>query len=324
VKPSKEIRDLVLGYFHDFANADPASTLLFSESDDTVVIGMDPTEFYVGGPQIRALLKKQLEEIGPSRVESLRVLAFEEGTVGWASGTARWTVGDGPAVDARMTFVMRREDAGWKAVHTHASVGLPNVELVGVEMTTAIEDVADLVERERPDVAPLASPEGTVTIMFTDIEASTATNEALGDDVFMPLLLRHNEIVRSHTERAGGTVVKAQGDGFMIAFPSARRGVECAIAIQQAVADLDAALKVRMGLHTGEPVRQADDFYGRDVAYAARIGAEANGGEILVSSLVRSLVEPTGSFVFASSRESELKGFDGPQAVWQVQWRAPT
>ena len=114
--------------------------------------------------------------------------------------------------------------------------------------------------------------------------------------------------------------MKSQGDGFMLAFPSARRGVECAIAVQRQVVELEGPIRVRMGLHTGEPVRQADDFYGRDVAYAARIGAVATGGEILVSTLVKSLVEPSGSFTFEGPREHELKGFDGPQPIWAVLW----
>jgi class 3 adenylate cyclase len=84
---------------------------------------------------------------------------------------------------------------------------------------------------------------------------------------------------------------------------------------------LDGPIYVRMGLHTGEPIRHADDFFGRDVAYAARLGAAATGGEILVSSLVRSLVEPSGSFSFDGPRELELKGFEGPQPSFSVVWR---
>lgn len=115
-------------------------------------------------------------------------------------------------------------------------------------------------------------------------------------------------------------IVKSQGDGFMLAFPSARRAVECLIAVQRAVAELDHAISVRMGLHTGEPTRHADDFFGRDVAYAARLGAAASGGEILVSELVKSLVEPGGSVAFDGPRPLELKGFDGPQPVYAVRY----
>jgi class 3 adenylate cyclase len=104
---------------------------------------------------------------------------------------------------------------------------------MGPELASAFTAMVDMVEQERPNLAPMASPEGTVTIMFTDMEASTATNEALGDDRFLPALLQHNKIVEDHTRSMGGTVVKSQGDGFMLAFPTARRGVECAIAVQK-------------------------------------------------------------------------------------------
>lgn len=184
-----------------------------------------------------------------------------------------------------------------------------------------MEAIAELIEKDRPDLAPMTSAEGTVTIMFTDMESSTAANEALGDDRFLPLLIQHNDIVTKQTASHHGTVVKSQGDGYMLAFPSARRAVDCAIAVQQQVADIAGPIRVRMGLHTGEPTRHADDFYGRDVSYAARLGAAAVGGEILVSSLVKSLVEPSGSVKFDGPRELELKGFDGPQPVFTVVWQ---
>ena len=90
--------------------------------------------------------------------------------------------------------------------------------------------------------------------------------------------------------------------------------------MQREVSALDGPIFVRMGLHTGEPIRHSDDFYGRDVAYTARLGAAARGGEILVSSLVKSLVEPSGSFAFDGPRELQLKGFEGPQPTFNVVW----
>jgi class 3 adenylate cyclase len=327
MKPSRELRDIALGLFHDFANNDPIFAERFSRSDGVTLIGTDPEEFIVGGPEARALLKKQLEEIkrqleglGRLKLEPGTILAYEEGTVGWAVNQITGTFPDGTSVDTRSTLVFHREDGEWQVVHMHWSIGHSNPEALRLELTTAIDEVAELIERERPELTSVASRDGTVTIMFTDLEASTATNEALGDDAFLPLLLRHNEIVQRQTASAGGTVVKSQGDGFMLAFPSARRGVECAIAVQQEVSAVDVRLKVRIGLHTGEPVRRADDFYGRDVAYAARIGSTASGGEILVSALVKSLVEPSGSVFFDGPRELDLKGFDGPQPVYSVTW----
>jgi len=318
VKPSREIRDLVLGFLLDFSKGDPTLLELFSAEKGAVHIGTDEAEYFTGGLRARAIFRQQLGELGQWRLAPGDVEAFEEGTVGWASCRFMATFRTDVALEARCTFVLHRENGAWKLVQVHKSFPTPNTA-IGVALTTVFDEVAESVDIERPDLGSVTSAEGTVTIMFTDVESSTATNEAMGDDAFLPLIMRHNEIVLSHTTSAGGSVVKSAGDGFMLAFPSARRAVDCATAVQREVAQLG-PIKVRMGLHTGEPQRRADDFFGRDVSYAARIGSVAAGGEILVSSLVRSLVEPSGSVGFGESRAVELKGFEGPQVVHVVDW----
>ncbi len=116
---------------------------------------------------------------------------------------------------------------------------------------------------------------------------------------------------------------KTEGDGFMIAFGSARKAVQCAIAMQRAFAkrnnDADESVLVRIGLHTGEPVKENDDFYGTQVTQAARIGNEANGGEILVSALLKELTAAGGDIAFSEARELDLKGL-GKQQVFSVDW----
>ncbi len=330
MKPSREIRDLVRGWIYDYLRGDASLVETLSRSDAAVFVGSDPGEYWEGGVEARAIITKQLEELVETNETlgrealfapvGLNIHAYESDELGWAVCTLSGELSDGTSIPWRLTFVLTREERSWSIVHFHASNPVSNTESMGVEITTSLDEVAELVERERPGVGSAVSPEGTVTIVFTDLEASTATNEAMGDDAFLPLLIKHNEIVRARTQEANGEVVKSQGDGFMLAYPSARRAVECAVAIQRDLDGLDDRLKVRMGLHTGEPVRHADDFYGRDVAYAARIGSAASGGEILVSSLVKSLVEPSGSVVFGEARTVDLKGFDGPQVVCAVRW----
>ena len=86
------------------------------------------------------------------------------------------------------------------------------------------------------------------------------------------------------------------GDGFMLAFSSARRALQCAVSIQQSFEHHEPSqepIRVRMGLHTGEAIKDADDFYGRNVILASRVADQAVGGEILVSSLLKELVDPT-------------------------------
>ena len=124
------------------------------------------------------------------------------------------------------------------------------------------------------------------------------------------------------TEDHGGTVVKNQGDGFMLAFASARRAVACAQAIEAAVADTfrdpGSPIRVRIGLHVGETVHEADDHFGHAVNYAARVASAAEGGEIVVSSLVYGLLAQTGEFTFEPAREVELKGVEGLQLVYPL------
>ena len=322
---SRELRGLVIAMYQEFGACDPGLVDIFAEDDAVVGIGTDPMEWWVGGPLVKAIYRQQLtevaSEIGRFDVIPGEIQALVNGDVGWVIDNPTFVFGEGmPDWRVRSTMIFERQGAHWKCVHWHVSLGRTNVETLGMELTTTIDAIAGWAEEAKPDLTPSVSAQGTVTIAFTDMESSTATNEELGDDRFVPLLLKHNEIVATRTKACEGMVVKSQGDGFMLAFPSAKRAVECLIAVQREVTTLDERIKVRMGLHTGEPTRHADDFFGRDVAYAARLGAAASGGEILVSELVRSLVAPGGSVTFDGPRELELKGFEGPQPAYIVRW----
>ena len=191
-----------------------------------------------------------------------------------------------------------------------------------------IDRVLSWVEEEQPDLARVAAPDGTVTTLFTDIENSTALNERLGDRRWLEVLRAHNQVVRHCIGEHGRYEVKSQGDGFMIAYPSARRGLQCAVDMQRNLARLDEAeldkpLRVRIGLHTGEAIREGDDFYGRGVTLAARLGDEAKGGEILTSSIVRELVGSSADVPFEDAGERELKGLRGSHHVYRVVWEQP-
>jgi class 3 adenylate cyclase len=188
---------------------------------------------------------------------------------------------------------------------------------------TSVDEVASSVASERPSLRRAAAPDGTVTILFSDIERSTALNERLGDVRWLELLRIHNRLVRDQVQAHQGFEVKSQGDGFMIAFPSARRGIQCAQAIREAVArDLsghpDGPIRVRIGLHTGEAIREESDFYGKNVVVAARITDQAHGGEILASSVVKQLTESAGDIRFEGVGEVELAGLAGTHDVYKV------
>jgi class 3 adenylate cyclase len=171
----------------------------------------------------------------------------------------------------------------------------------------------------QPAVAPAASP--VRTILFTDIESSTALTQRLGDAQAQELLRSHNTIVRDALTACGGTEIKHTGDGIMASFPSASRAIECAVAIQRAVtAKADALLRVRIGLNAGEPVAEECDLFGTAVQLARRICDHADAGAILVSNVVRELAMGKG-FLFADTGEIELKGFEDPVRLYEVQWR---
>jgi class 3 adenylate cyclase len=176
------------------------------------------------------------------------------------------------------------------------------------------------------------APDGTVTIMFSDIEDSTVITERLGDQAWQDLLRKHNALIREQLQAHEGYEVKTMGDGFMVAFQSAKKGLDCAIAIQRAFADHNAVagpspsgegrsehVKVRIGLHAGEAIKDGDDFYGKNVILASRVAGKAVGGEILVSSLLRQLVESSvGAAMFGEPRDVELKGLAGTHTVYAV------
>jgi class 3 adenylate cyclase len=189
---------------------------------------------------------------------------------------------------------------------------------------TSIYAVAKSVETKRPNLAPHAAPDGTVTLLFSDMEGFTPMTERLGDLKAREVIGRHNAIVREQLRTHGGYEVELQGDGFLLAFSSARRALRCAIAIQQAFAAHNQKhpepIRVRMGLHTGEALKDADKFFGKAVILAARIAAQAKGGEILVSALLKELTESGGDLRFGEERSVALKGISVPHKVFAVEW----
>ncbi|MCA1840012.1 MAG: AAA family ATPase [Actinobacteria bacterium] len=195
-------------------------------------------------------------------------------------------------------------------------------------MGRSMHVVAAAVEEEKPDILSHASPDGTVTIMFSDIENSTQLTETVGDHRWLEVLRDHNEVIRRQVSAHSGFEVKSSGDGFMVVFSSARSALKCAIDIQRdldrfTAADRDVPIRVRIGLHSGEAMKEQGDFFGRHVNLAARVGAQALGGQILVSSLTRALVSGSADFRFSSAREVELKGVTEPQMVYQLDWLEP-
>ena len=136
-------------------------------------------------------------------------------------------------------------------------------------------------------------PGGTVTFLFTDIEGSTRLLQQLGD-AYGDVVRDHRQLLREHLGDKGGTEVDTQGDAFFYSFPRARDAVAGAVAAQRALADHEwpdgTEVKVRMGLHTGEPAVGDEGYLGLDVVRAARICSAGHGGQILLSETTRALL----------------------------------
>jgi adenylate cyclase len=196
----------------------------------------------------------------------------------------------------------------------------------GAAVRSSIEDLADWAEVEQPDLARVTR-DGRVVIMFSDIEESTALNERIGDRAWVKLIGSHDKLVQRLVQRQSGHVVKSQGDGFMIAFARAEQAVRCGIDVQHEL-DKDAKrkrqeeIRVRIGIHMGRSVRRGDDLFGRNVAMAARVAAQAVGGEILVSQPVRDALRDCAELQdirFDEGRDVELKGFSGSYRLFAVE-----
>ena len=323
MEQSEEIRRIIDRWTTAISESDVASALgRLSQHPGTVVVGTDPAEWWHGS-EIRAVWGRQMEELaGGFTVRNDVIEAWEEGSVGWASVKETVSV-EGRTLEARATYVLHLEQGEWKVVHIHWSLPQANAETLGRSLTVTLEELDKIVQRDQPDLSASLAVDGTVTIVFTDIVDSTLMLARLGDHAWVEVIRRHNAVIEDATAAHGGTVVETQGDGSMLAFSSARRAVMCALAIQAGIerefAESSPPIRVRIGIHTGDALQEAEHFFGTTVHYAARVASHALGGEVLVSSLVRDLVaDGAPNISFLEGREVELKGLDGRHQLYAL------
>jgi class 3 adenylate cyclase/tetratricopeptide (TPR) repeat protein len=164
------------------------------------------------------------------------------------------------------------------------------------------------------------SGSGVVTFLFTDLVGSTALIDRLGDDAADSVRRDHFDVLRKAVDEAGGEEVKNLGDGLMVSFASPVAALSCAVAMQRALADGD--LRIRVGVHAGEPAHEGDDYFGTPVVVAKRLCDRAEGGQILATELLAGLVGSRGGFEFLPRGRLALKGLSEPVGAVEVRWQA--
>jgi predicted ATPase/class 3 adenylate cyclase/DNA-binding SARP family transcriptional activator len=187
---------------------------------------------------------------------------------------------------------------------------------------------AGTAEHPSIPVRPVPSvPGGVVTFLFTDLVGSTELLDSLGEDAAEALRRTYFSLLRRAVADAGGEEVKSLGDGLMVVFASPLAALRCSVAIQEAIAEhnrsTEHVLRVRVGLHAGEPVQAEEDFFGTAVVVAKRLCDQAEGGQILASALVADLVGSRGGFQLASLGPLTVKGLASPVPTVTVEWQSP-
>jgi class 3 adenylate cyclase len=188
-----------------------------------------------------------------------------------------------------------------------------------------VETVTQFLDEGRSEeqIARPSAASTLVTILFTDVEGSTALTQRLGDSKAQEVVRTHNRIVRDALKAHGGSEIKHTGDGIMASFASASRALECAVDIQRTLAQhnesAEEPIRVRVGLNAGEPIAEEEDLFGTAVQLAARICAQAESGEILAPIVVRELAAGKG-FLFADRGDMVLRGFEDPVRLYEVRW----
>jgi len=208
-------------------------------------------------------------------------------------------------------------DAG-RYLATHIP-GARSVELPGSENLMSVGDTERIIEEVQEfftGTRPIREPDRVLaTILFTDIVGSTQRAAAIGDRAWRDVLNSHHAIVRRELERFRGREIDTAGDGFLAVFDGPARAVRCARAIAEEVSGI--GIEIRAGLHTGEIEIIGDDIAGLAVHIGARVAAQAQGSEVLVSSTVKDLVVGSG-LRFEDRGTHTLKGVPDPWHLFRA------
>lgn len=313
---SSELASVMRRMLVAFEQGDQATVRnLILPSEDTLLIGSDASEWLYG---------LEAHEVASAQATAHeysltihRIDAHEDGHVGWAAADTSAGYSNGLTADFRVTAVFRLEAGTWQIVQWHASVPTPIDETSGRSVPTSLGQLLDELDEDLERVLRARYQTSTMTFLFSDIEASTRHNEAVGDAIWGDIVQRHfADVVRVATAN-DGEVVKTLGDGTMVAFHRPISGVRAALAIQRSAQRMGVSrpLRVRIGVHTGEAVHIDGDYLGQTVNATARLTAAAAGGQVLVSRAVIDGLGQLDGFHLGEAMSLELKGISGRLTV---------
>jgi class 3 adenylate cyclase len=232
---------------------------------------------------------------------------------------AHWLIGD-DGVSRNGTFVNGERLNGRRR--------LRDGDVIRIGRTALTFNNARAEGRGATTISDARSSTGTVTLLFTDLVGSTELIDRLGDEAGDRLLRDHFAILRKAAREHSGREVKSLGDGLMLAFASALGAVACAVSMQRRIAAYAERaggedVGLRIGLNAGEAISADGDYFGTTVVVAKRLCDRAGRGQILVSDVLRALVERSGEHRFIALGALELKGLAGPITAFGLQWRSP-
>ncbi|MDQ4006141.1 MAG: adenylate/guanylate cyclase domain-containing protein, partial [Actinomycetota bacterium] len=255
-----------------------------------------------------------------------------------AKGSVRLAAGDAAAARDFQSAVELWSEIGAPFETARARLGLAEAHRAAGDESMALLELrtaratferlgarreAERARRAAGDPAATSGRRERKTFMFTDIVGSTNLLDAMGDEAWGHVLRWHNEKVTSLVEEHRGEVLRTIGDGFFVAFDSPADAAVCAVAIQRALDEHRRASgfapRIRIGFHATEATREGDDYEGKGVHTAARIGALADGEQILTD--VETLKAARAGVTASEARTASLKGLAEPVEVVSIHWR---
>jgi adenylate cyclase len=320
-----EVRSLMYQMAERYGAGDVDGVMELFVENRPMNIGTGADEARLGSAEVRRLIARDVSQVDGLAMNMDNLSVNVVGDAAFAFSDVVFTAvieGDRTSYPARSTVGLTRTDAGWRIAQIHTSFaydGQVSGRSWPVQLTRTLAELLHAVDTEAGSEVLDKATLGTATILFTDIVDSTLISESKGDQEWSTVITDHFEVTRMIVEAEGGSVVKTLGDGGMYVFPAATSALIAAVRIQQETVGSDNGLKVRAGVHTGDVIRDADDYLGLTVNKAARVAAAAEGEQILVSS---STVESVNSthFEFGTPFTAELKGISGTHNLRPLRW----